>query len=350
MTFSLQISGLTHRFGDRLILDGINLDVERGSVTAIIGPSGVGKTTLLRIVSGFEAPTVGDVSIAGKKVSSSGQVLVPPQSRGVTIVPQEGALFAHLSVAGNVAFGLSNRRSVNSRRQVSEVLEMVGLSGSERLRPHQLSGGMQQRVALARALAPRPEIVLLDEPFAALDAGLRERVREETVNALRLAQATALWVTHDQEEALSYADSVAVMLGGRIEQIDAPADLYRHPSSRKVAEFVGDVVFVAGVATSSGRHVDCVAGSGLPLDGSCGQGAVDVLIRPEQLEVVETTIDGLPVGTVERTKFFGHDGVVDVRMMNGELLTVRVQANRLPKINQRVSLRVHGEVRAYSRS
>jgi iron(III) transport system ATP-binding protein len=350
MTLSLQIVGLTHRFADRLILDGINLDVERGSITALIGPSGVGKTTLLRIVSGFEAPTTGEVWIAGNKVSSSGQVLVPPQRRGVTIVPQEGALFAHLSVAGNVAFGLTERRSIDARRRVSEVLEMVGLSGSERLRPHQLSGGMQQRVALARALAPQPEIVLLDEPFAALDAGLRERVREETVSALRMAEATALWVTHDQEEALSYADSVAVMLGGRIEQIDAPADLYGRPSSRKVAEFVGDVVFVTGVTTVSGRHVDCVVGTGLPLDGPCGQGVVDVLIRPEQLEVVESDSAGLPLGTVERTKFFGHDGVVDVRMENGELLTVRVQANRLPQVNQRVSLQVNGQVRAYPRS
>jgi len=338
----LELIDVSRRFGERLVLDRVDLTLERGEVMAVLGPSGVGKTTLLRIVSGFDAPDAGRVLVAGREVSRAGEVVVPPERRGVTIVPQEGALFPHLDVAGNVAFGLSRRRSSESRRRVAEVLALVGLDGAERLRPEQLSGGMQQRVALARALAPNPDLVLLDEPFAALDLGLRAQVREATVAALRAAGATALWVTHDQEEALATADRVAVILDRHVEQVAAPVDLYRRPASRRVAEFVGDVVELRGRA--SGDRVSCALGDSLPLDEDVAAAEVVVVLRPEQLTILPT---GGSRARVVGTKFFGHDGLVEVVLDDGERVDVRVQAAALPRVGEFVGVGVTGTVRVF---
>jgi len=342
------LDGIGHRYSANWVLRDVNLNLQRGSITAIIGPSGEGKTTLLRIISGFEVPTEGSVTIAGRRVTGTGVVQVPPEKRGVTIVPQEGALFPHLSVAGNVAFGLRHRRSEQSKRRIAEVLEMVGLAGYEKHRPSELSGGMQQRVALARALAPSPELVLLDEPFAALDLGLRDQVREETVRALRNSGATALWVTHDQQEALATADRVAVLLGGTIVQTDEPSAIYRRPVSRAVAEFVGEVVVVTGRVTAYGDRAECALGTHLTLDESHQPGVVHLVIRPEQLEIVTGASSSLCSATVLATKFFGHDGLVDVRLSSGERAVIRVQASHLPAVDQVVHIRVNGSVRAFS--
>lgn len=343
---ALVVDGIGHRFGALRVLRNVNLTLQRGTITAVLGPSGCGKTTLLRIVSGFEQPTEGTVTIAGRVATTAESIVIPPELRGVTIVPQEGALFPHLSVGANVGFGLRNRRSTTARRRVAEVLEMVGLHGMEHRRPAELSGGMQQRVALARALAPSPELVLLDEPFAALDLGLREQVRDETCRALRESGATALWVTHDQREALATADRVAVLLDGTIVQSDVPAVIYRQPASRAVAEFVGDVVVIDGHVATDGLTVRCAFGQ-LNLADSHLAGSVYVVIRPEQLEIVDESTFLATRATVIATKFFGHDGLIDVELHGRERAVIRVQSMNLPEKGRDIFVRVNGVVRAF---
>lgn len=347
MTLSLSIQNVSHRYGERLVLDSVNLDVPQQSITAIIGPSGVGKTTLLRLIGGFETPDIGRIEVGGEVVAENSRLVIPPQSRGVTIVPQDGALFSHLTVGANVAFGLKNRRSIAARTRVKEVLEIVGLAKYEKHRPSQLSGGMQQRVALARALAPHPRVVLLDEPFAALDAGLREQVREETVRALRATNATAIWVTHDQEEALSTADQVAVMIAGRIQQIARPTDLYQFPVSRQVAEFVGDVCVIAGTSIGAGEFVQCALGDAVPIVHACENGPVKIVVRPEQLSIVQEGAAGSVSLQVVGSKFFGHDGVVEGTLSTGERVVVRLQADQLPQIGSRVGVIARAMLLAY---
>ena len=236
---ALECTGVRKAFGRRTVLDGIDLVVPTGGITSILGPSGGGKTTLLRLVAGFDRADAGTIAIHGDVVDGVGRP-VPPHRRHVGCVPQEGALFPHLSVGGNVGFGLPRGRDRAVR--VAECLELVGLPGTEQARPHELSGGQQQRIALARAIAPRPRLVLLDEPFSSLDAGLRAQVRTEVCDAVRRAGATAVLVTHDQEEALSVSDAVAVLLDGRIRQHADPLTLYRAPADLDVARFVGEAV------------------------------------------------------------------------------------------------------------
>ena len=245
---SLSVSGLTKAFGGAPVLAGLDLEVPAGSLTAVLGPSGCGKTTLLRLLAGFEHAEGGSVRL-GDRVLCDPRTHLAPERRAIGFVAQEGALFPNLDVAANVGFGLPRAQRRGDR--VGELLELVGLAGMAERFPHQLSGGQQQRVALARALAPSPAVVLLDEPFDALDAGLRAQVRAEVRSALREAGATALLVTHDQEEALSLADVVAVMREGRIVQSADPQTLYRDPVDAEVALFVGEAVLL-----NAGLHGD----------------------------------------------------------------------------------------------
>ena len=349
MNTALSIEQVSHWYGDRQVLFDISLDVHRGSITAVIGPSGQGKTTLLRIIGGFEVPRKGVVRIGERVVNEHGKCVIASERRGVSIVPQEGALFPHLSVGGNVAFGLSQRRGVQAKQRVAEVLEIVGLAGMQKMRPHQLSGGMQQRVALARALAPHPELILLDEPFAALDMNLRESVRDETIRTLRAEGATVLWVTHDQEEALANSDQVAVLLEGRIRQVAAPSDLYAHPSDKQTAEFVGDVVVLKGNTSSNASTVKCALGELALSETSSADGEVHVVVRPEQMQVSSSATSNSVNGEVVATKFFGHDGLVHARLASAEIVIVRVQADALPVVGSQVHISVRGPVRAYSR-
>lgn len=334
---ALQVSELTKAFGTHPVLRGVDLVVPSGSVTAVLGPSGGGKTTLLRIVAGFDVPDAGTVTIAGREVASA-RGAVAPERRRVGVVPQEGALFPHLSVAGNVGFGLP--RHERSGRRVAEVLELVGLPGTERLRPHQLSGGQQHRIALARALAPRPSIVMLDEPFSSLDAGLRAQVRAEVLETLRATGSTAVIVTHDQLEALSIADQVAVLLDGRVAQAADPTTVYHHPASLAVGTFVGEAVVLPG--TSDGSTVACALGR-LPVAPGAPIGAVQVLLRPEQLMVDagdSAASNGVP-GTVVARQYFGHDAVVSVRLETvDQVVTARLQTAALPTVGARVCVRV----------
>lgn len=344
MTYALQVHEVSHSFGTHGVLHNVSFQAKKGSITALLGPSGEGKTTLLRIIAGFERPLSGVITIDGK-VMSARDVFVPPQHRGIGIVTQEGALFPHLTVGQNIAFGLSERRSARSRRRVAEVLDMVDLAGTEDRFPAELSGGMQQRVALARALAPEPALVLLDEPFSALDASLRESVRDDVVAVLRHARETVLWVTHDQDEALSTADEVAVLLKGAIAQVGPPVDLYKNPASLAVATFVGDAVLLDVVVADDGREAQSPLGT-LRLSAPQSSGPARVVVRPEQFDVSDNLEDGSP-GTVTHTRYFGHDGLVSVTLTSGEEVTVRLHARRLPDVGASVGVVVHGPCVAF---
>jgi iron(III) transport system ATP-binding protein len=304
----LQISGVSKAYGSgATVLDGLDLTVPGGSFTALLGPSGCGKTTLLRIIAGFLRADAGTVTVGGRTLTGPG-THVPPESRRIGIVPQEGALFPHLSVARNVAFGLSGTDRAARRRRTEEMLELVGLGGYGERMPHELSGGQQQRVALARAVAPAPDLVLLDEPFNALDSALRAGVRADVRSALRATGATALLVTHDQQEALSTADLVAVVRDGRVAQCATPQELYQDPADPWVAGFVGDAVLLPATAadgaadTALGRL--CLTGSKAPARGTA-------LLRPEQLRLVAA--ESAPAhGTVTEVRYYGHDAMVSV--------------------------------------
>ena len=238
---ALECADLVKRFGRVEAVAGLNLTVAAGSILALLGPSGCGKTTTLRLIAGFERPDAGRIYIGGREVSSQ-SLSVPPEKRRIGMVFQEGALFPHLTVEQNVGYGL--RKDPGSSSRVDQVLDLVDLSGMRQRLPHQLSGGQQQRVALARALAPNPEILLMDEPFSNLDAKLREQLQRDVVDILHASGVTAVFVTHDQQAALSVGDEVAVMNEGQLEQIGAPAALYHTPDSRFVAQFIGEVDFL----------------------------------------------------------------------------------------------------------
>jgi iron(III) transport system ATP-binding protein len=304
----VEITGLHKSFGHHPVLSGVDLSVPPGSITAILGPSGSGKTTLLRILAGFARPDRGTITVGSRQVDGPGRH-ISPSAWGVGYVPQEGCLFPHLDVRANVGFGLPRS---SRRRRVAELLESTGLTGLAARFPHQLSGGQQQRVALARALAPRPSLVLLDEPFSSLDAALRTSVRVDVVELLKDAEVTCVIVTHDQDEALSMADQVAVLRHGRIAQAARPLDLYTHPSDAEVARFVGDANLIDGVVRAG--QVDTVFGA-LP----CGPvaGAVDgtrmtVMVRPEQIEVVAGPTGDTLEGVVGDWEFHGHDAIFNV--------------------------------------
>ncbi|MCV7192850.1 ABC transporter ATP-binding protein [Mycolicibacterium brumae] len=334
----VDIAGLAKAFGARQVLRGIDLAVPNGTLTAVLGPSGCGKTTLLRIVAGFCDPDAGAVRIAGRMVAEPGRG-VPAHRRRVGLMPQEGALFPQLSVAGNVEYGIPAAR--RSPAELGRWLGLVGLDGLAGARPHELSGGQQQRVALARALAARPQVLLLDEPFAALDAGLRVRVREDIANILRASGTTSVLVTHDQSEALSLAESVAVLLDGRLAQHSAPDELYRLPADLEVARFVGDAMELAGrrdgsvARTALGAH---------PVRNAGADGPATVVLRPEQL--VRGDGDD-PQATVTARRFYGSATALQVVLDDGAALTLAGPAQRAAEPGERIGIRVEGSVLAY---
>lgn len=348
-TPALVVAGLVKSFDDHIVLHGIDLDVPRGTITAVVGASGCGKTTLLRLVAGFETPDAGTVSIAERQVATGGSG-VPAHRRDVGYVAQDGALFPHLTVGQNIAYGLDGglRRS---RARVAELLRTVSLDESyAQRRPHQLSGGQQQRVALARALARRPAVMLLDEPFSALDTGLRASTRKAVAELLTEAGVTTLLVTHDQEEALSIADQVAVMRDGRFTKVGTPQQVYSQPGDRFTAEFLGDCVLVP--CTVSAGVADCALGR-LPVREPAAEGSGTLMLRPEQ--VVATPIsDSAPgdtTATVLASEFRGHDVVltVDPGGSSGPI-TVRQHSIDPPAVDTKVRLNVIGAAVVFQES
>jgi len=341
MMAALEIVRLAKGFGGAPVLKDVSFSVESGALVAILGASGSGKTTLLRLIAGFERPDAGEIRLGGEVLAAE-NVFRRPEARGIGYVAQEGALFPHLSVADNITFGLS-RGQRRARHRVAELLEMVDLPAAYADRaPQALSGGEQQRVALARALAPGPRLVLLDEPFSALDAGLRAETRRAVAAALKAAGATAILVTHDQAEALSMGAFVGVLQGGKLAQLSAPEALYRRPANPVVANFIGDAVFCAGMA--GGGRVRCALGD-LSLAGGL-EGEVSVLVRPEQIKFVDPTAGGV-AAVIESVTFYGHDAVVGLRVAGADGVTARVFSHAVPKPGSEVFLCVEGDVAGY---
>ena len=338
---SLSIYELGKRFDGASVVQDLTLNVMPGELVSILGPSGCGKTTTLRMIAGFERPDSGSIRIGGKDVSG-GTIDVPPDRRRVGMVFQEYALFPHMSVAQNVGFGLPRGRDRVGR--VAEMLALVGLDGAGGRFPAELSGGQQQRVAVARALAPRPAIVLLDEPFSNLDQSLRVQLREEIRRILRAANATAVLVTHDQEEALSISDRVGVILNGRLRQVGSPEEIHHRPIDRDVAGFVGDATFLPGIA--DGSTVTTVLGA-LTLHRDA-TGPVDVLIRPEMVALCEAG-DVRANGIVAGCQFHGRDQTVLVALPDGTIIPVRVSSYQRIAVGDEVSLTVRSEVVSFPR-
>jgi iron(III) transport system ATP-binding protein len=282
----LALSRVTKRYGPdgAPAVDGLSFTVEQGQILALLGPSGCGKTTTLRLIAGFETADAGQIAIGGRLVGEAGRPGLPPEERGVGVVFQDYALFPHLTVEGNVAFGLTRLPRAERDRRVAEVLQLVGLTEFRARYPHELSGGQQQRVATARALAPSPAVVLLDEPFSNLDADLRAQMRDEVEKLLRATGTTAIFVTHDQEEAFTIADQVGVLNRGRLEQLGPPETIYHRPATPFVAEFVGAADFLPGIVTSQGIVTEIgVFGN---VEGREPGEKVQVMIRPDDVTFV----------------------------------------------------------------
>ena len=337
---AVEVSGVTKSFGDVQALAGADLSILPGTLVAVLGPSGCGKTTLLRTVAGFERIDGGTISVGGHCVAGPG-VHVPPEGRQVGIVPQDQALFPHLTVARNVGFGLD--RKPGRAERVDAMLELAGLSGLGDRMPHELSGGQQQRVALARALAPAPSVVLLDEPFANLDAALRVSIRTEVREILRASGATALFVTHDQEEALSTADVVAVMHAGRVIQAGIPEEIYRRPADPWVAGFVGNANLLDGEVAGPGKATCALGVIEYRGDGN-GGGPLRLVVRPEQLRLVPSAGGD---AVIDDHQYFGHDALAKVTLHDGTRLTVRASTGTLPPDGARVFVTCDGEVMAF---
>lgn len=327
---SLELHAVRKYYGPLEVLAGIDLKVAAGSRTAIVGPSGSGKTTLLRIIAGFEAPDAGRVVLGGQQLAD-GPDAVPAHLRGIGFVPQDGALFPHLTIEGNVGFGLP-KNTPNRDRRIAELMDMVSLDVAMlKRRPHEISGGQQQRVALARALAQSPRLMLLDEPFSALDTGLRAATRKAVAQLLSAAGITTILVTHDQAEALSFADQVAVMRAGQLVQAGRPSELYLRPRDAETASFLGETIVLP--AQLAGGWADCALGR-LAVNDPTRTGPAQIMLRPEQLSVTEVPSavaarDGEAAacyGAVTDTDFGGSVCVLSVRLLRGNGAAALVHA------------------------
>lgn len=335
----LQVSSIHVAFNNTPILKGVDLIVEPGEILVLLGPSGCGKTTLLRTIAGLERPDSGTVTIDERTLVDSDS-WVPPDRRRIGMVFQDWALFPHLTVARNVAYGLPRDQRSNGR--VEQVLATVGLDGFGDRSPATLSGGQQQRVALARALAPQPEVLMLDEPFSNLDTGLRTEVRTEVHRLLTELGITAVFVTHDQEEAFVLGDRIAVMNDGLIQQLALPSEIYTRPASRWIASFVGEVNLVG--AQLKRDRAQTYFGDVPLLDDPNGtkSDTIEVLVRPEDLRISTSEDVDQTNGRIELVEYYGHDAMVQVRLDDGTNLRVRTGPVPPAQRGNRVKITYHG--------
>ena len=343
-TPALRATGLSRHYHGVTAVDDFTLEVEPGEFCAILGPSGSGKTTALRLIAGFERPDGGTLELFGEP-AAGGSTFVPPDRRDIGMVFQDYALFPHMNVAENVAYGLrgGGRSGRERRERVSEVLDLTGLTALAERSVHELSGGEQQRAALARALAPGPRMLLLDEPFSNLDASLRGRLRLEVREIVRRAGATAILVTHEQEEALSLADRVAFMWQGRVEQSGTPEAIYREPRTLHIATSIGDAIVLAARARD-GRVRSPFGEHPAPADAA----ECDVVIRPEDVMIGPAGGPGVPGEVLGRT-FYGHDQMLRVRTHEGDELQVRVGSDEAYERLGSVALSLRREPRVFAR-
>jgi iron(III) transport system ATP-binding protein len=349
MTF-LTLQGVSKHYGTLAALADIDIAVPPGSRTVIVGPSGSGKTTLLRVIAGFETPDAGRITLGGQTLFGEGQT-IPAHRRGIGFMAQEGALFPHLSVGQNVGFGLERHHPKREER-IRELMEMVELDPSMRhRRPDELSGGQQQRVALARALAREPKLMLLDEPFSALDTGLREAMRRAVARTLRAAGITTILVTHDQAEALSFADQLAVLRGGRLVQDGTPRALYLQPRDAETALFLGDALILQ--AEIEGGFARCRLGQ-VPVDAAKRRGPAQIMLRPEQVRLTPLGPDAavkdarasMCLGEVTAIEFGGAACTVTVAVAD-EALVIRATSIDLPAMGSQVRLSVLGTAHVF---
>lgn len=341
---SLEISHLKVSLGNRLILDDLSFSLAEGQIAALLGPSGCGKTTLLRSIAGLIQPSDGTIRF-GKQLVSLSSLVMPSHKRKIGYVPQEGALFPHLSVADNISFGLD--RSVFTKDQIrqttKEMLNLIGLQGYESRMPNQLSGGQQTRVALARALAIKPAIVLLDEPFSALDEALRDDLRSDVINLLRASKTTAILVTHDREEALVSADVVALMRAGKIVQQGSPEAVYSKPISPAIAVSTGDALVLDAQQLADGSTSYLFNPSAVGTSSESGQ----IVIRPEEISLDRTLSAASPRGRISKIDYYGHDAMVTVEVA-GQSIKVRIPGPFDFVVGEEVGVHHTGPVRFFS--
>ena len=345
---SLDVSHLTVNFADRTVIDDLSFNLKEGEIASLLGPSGCGKTTLLRAIAGLLQPREGTIRFGSQLVGVS-TVVLPPHKRRTGYVPQQGALFPHLNVAKNIAFGLDKKelstQEINAT--VSEMLSLIGMSGYENQMPTELSGGQQTRVALARALAVKPKMVLLDEPFSALDAELRNELRSEVVALLRKQGTTAILVTHDREEALVSSDKVVLMRDGKIAQYGTPEEVYESPVSPSVAVSTGDALILKAEQSDNGSTRYAISSLESESKNAIASNGY-VVIRPEEISVSKNSSLGV-AGTLIQLDYYGHDAMLVIKLENGsEIIRARVAGPMDFEVGDIVKVEHRGPIRFFS--
>jgi iron(III) transport system ATP-binding protein len=336
----LELRELTRKFGATAAVERLSITLDAGRIGCLLGPSGSGKTTVLRCIAGFERPDGGEVLAGGERLAAPG-LWVPPERRRIGMVFQDYALFPHLAVLANVGFGLHDSGRAERQRRALEMLDLVGLADQADKFPHELSGGQQQRVALARALAPRPRLVLLDEPFSNLDAEVRMELAQHVRTALQAEGATALLVTHDQREAFAIADEIGVLRAGRLEQWDVPWKLYHSPATRFVADFVGEGSFIEGTVLGPGRvSTELGVIEGHLTRGQPAGTHVDLLLRPD--DVIHDDESELRAEVVERV-FRGAQFRYTLRLPSGATALSFAPSHHDHAIGERIGIRLDAQ-------
>ncbi|MDP2247849.1 MAG: ABC transporter ATP-binding protein [Nitrosomonadales bacterium] len=333
----LELNSISQSYGDLCVVQNLSLSLAKGQIGCLLGPSGCGKTTVLRLIAGFEKLTAGEIKLNGIEIATSAFSL-PTEKRRIGMVFQDYALFPHLNVLKNVTFGLHEMEKAARIARAMELLEVVGLADAAKKYPHELSGGQQQRVAVARALAPRPDLLLLDEPFSNLDSDLRERLSQEIREVLKSQNATAILVTHDQHEAFAMADEIGVMHQGIIQQWDTAYNLYHRPNSRFVADFVGKGVLLPGEVMESNRVMTDLGGLSCKLVDSIDMGEiVDILLRPD--DIVHDDASELQA-TVIHKAFQGAEILYTLKLDSGRNVLSLVPSHHNHTLGEKIGIRL----------